>query len=66
MEALSKRLKSIKQDTLKLHDSINRIEKSIFREEQTIRESSLKLKLVKAEYGSASDVERVKTKSQIT
>ena len=56
METLSERLKSIKQDILKLQDSIIKVEKGIFREEQTICESRLKLKLVKAEYGSVSDV----------
>ena len=56
METISKCLKSVKQDILKLDDSIIKVEKNIFKEEQTIRESRLKLKLVKAEYGSASDV----------
>ena len=57
MVAISKRLKSIKQDILKLDDSIIKVEKSVFRDEQTIRECRLKFKLVKAEYGRCVELE---------
>ena len=51
MEALSKRLKSIKQENLKLDNSIIRLQNEIFRCEQTLRKRKLKLKLFRAEYG---------------